>query len=114
MPITALKPIKLQAESILRGQSCAIDELLNLRIERMHPKAVDACCTHTVKVLLTKPTLGHSPDAESDQMVLTLTLKSEPTPVRQTLEHYTAAEFPGWTMRDWWTTADLFDDSEPF
>lgn len=115
MPITALKPTNVQAsESLLRGQSCAIGELLNLRLSLTHPKAVDARYTHTIKVLLTKPTLGHSPDAESDELVLTLTLKSEPTPVRQTLERYTAEEFPGWTMRDWWTTKDLFDDSEPF
>jgi hypothetical protein len=55
-----------------------------------------------------------SDEAESDELVLSLTLKSEPTPVRQTLEIYTAEEFPGWTMRDWWTTADVFDEAEPF
>ena len=115
MTITALKPVKLQAsESLLRGQGCDIWQLLNLRLSRIHPKAIDAPHTHTVKVLLPKPTLGYSPDAESDELVLSLTLKSIPVPVRQTLETYSAEEFPGWTMRNWWTTADAFDESEPF
>jgi hypothetical protein len=108
----ALKPVA--PESLLRGQSCDIWQLLNLRLSLRHPEAIDARYTHTVKLLLTKPTLGYSPEAESDELVLRLTLKSESTPVRQTLETYTAEEFPGWTMRDWWTTADLFDETEPF
>lgn len=103
MTITAhapdLKPVA--SESLLRGQSCEIWQLLNLRLSLTHPKAVDARYTHTVKVLLTKPTLGYSPEAELDELVLSLTLKSEPTPVRQTLERYAAEEFPGWTMREW-------------
>lgn len=116
MTITAQAPnLKLAApESLLRGQSCEIWQLLNLRLSLTHPEAVDARYTHTVKVLLTKPTLGYSPEAELDELVLSLTLKSEPTPVRQTLETYTAEEFPGWTMREWWTTADVFDEDEPF
>lgn len=113
MTITALKHSVVQ-ESLLRGQSSDIWKLLNLRLSLTHPKAVDARYTHTVKVLLTKPTLGYSPDAESDELVLSLTLESEPVPVRRTLERYTADEFPGWTMRDWWTTKDVFDDREPF
>ena len=108
----ALKPAS--PETILRGQSCDIWQLLNLRLSLTHPNAVDARYTHAVKLLLTKPTLGYSPEAELDELVLTLTLKSEPAPIRQTLETYTAEEFPGWTMRDWWTTADLFDENEPF
>ncbi|NJN00102.1 MAG: hypothetical protein HC800_25830 [Phormidesmis sp. RL_2_1] len=116
MTITAQAPdIKLAApESLLRGQSCKIWQLLNQRLSLTHPKAVDARYTHTVKVLLTKPTLGYSPEAELDELVLSLTLKSDPTPIRKTLETYTAEEFPGWTMREWWTTADLFEDAEPF
>ena len=113
MTITALKPINLQ-ESLLRSQSCDIWQLLNLRLSLTHPKAIDARYTHTVKLLLTKPTLGYSPEAESDELVLSLALKSEPTPIRQTLEAYTAEEFPGWTMRGWWTTADIFDEDKPF
>ena len=116
MTITAhapdLKPVA--PESLLRGQSCDIWKLLNLRLSQIHSEAVDARYTHTVKILLTKPTLGYSPTAESDELVLSLTLKSEPTPVRQTLETYTAEEFPGWTMREWWTSADVFDEDEPF
>lgn len=113
MPITALKPVNLQA-SILRGQSSDIWKPLNLCLSLTHPKAIDARYTHTVKLLLTKPTLGYSPDTELDELVLSVRLKSEPMPVHQTLEHYAAEEFPGWTMRGWWTTADLFDDAEPF
>ncbi len=113
MPITALKPVNLQ-ESILRSQSSDIWKPLNLRLSLTHPKAIDARYTHTVKLLLTKPTLGYSPDAELDELVLSVRLKSEPTPVRQTLEHYATEEFPGWTMGDWWTTADVFDEDEPF
>ena len=115
MTITALKPVKLQAsESLLRGQSCDIWQLLNLRLSRIHPEAIDALHTHTVKVLLTKPTLGYSPDAELDELILSLTLKSTLVPVRRMLKAYSAEEFPGWTMRSWWTTADVFDESEPF
>ena len=116
MIITAQSPSLKPAapETLLRGQTCDIWQLLNLRLAQTHPEAIDARYTHTVKLLLTKPTLGHSPEAESDELVLSLTLKSEPTPVRQMLEHYAAEEFPGWTMREWWTTADVFDDSEPF
>lgn len=113
MTITALKPTNLQ-ESLLRGQSCELWELLNLRLSQTHPEAVDAKYTHAIKVILTKSTLGYSPYGESDELILTLTLKSDPTPIRQTLEAYIATEFPGWTMRNWWTTADLFDDAEPF
>ena len=116
MTITA-QPLTLKPaapETLLRGQSCEIWQLLDLRLRLTHPKAVDARYTHTIKLLLTKPTLGYSPDAESDELVLTLTLKSEPTPVRPTIETYTAEEFPGWTMRNWWTTADVFDENEPF
>lgn len=116
MTITAhalgLKPA--EPESLLRGQSSDIWKALNLRLSLTHPEAIDARYTHTVKVLLTKPTLGYSPEAESDELVLSLMLKSEPMPVRQVLERYVADEFPGWTIRDWWTTADLFDDAEPF
>ena len=101
-------------EVSLLGQSCAIWQLLNLRLSLTHPEAIDARYTHTVKLLLTKPTLGYSPEAESDELVLSLTLKSEPLPVRQTLERYIAEEFPGWTMRQWWTTADVLDADEPF
>lgn len=115
MTITALKQTNLQApESLLRGQSCDIWQLLDLRISRIHPEAVDAPYTHTVRVLLTKPTLGYSPDAEPDELVIDLTLKSIPIPVRRTIENYTTDEFPGWTMRSWWTTADAFDSNEPF
>ncbi|MEO0648708.1 MAG: hypothetical protein AAFZ17_21560 [Cyanobacteria bacterium J06650_10] len=65
MTITALKQTDLQApESLLRGQSCDIWQLLDLRLSQIHPEAVDAPYTHTVKVLLTKPTLGYSPDAK--------------------------------------------------
>jgi len=71
-------------EVSLRGQSCAIWQLLNLRLSLTHPEAIDARYTHKVKLLLTKPTLGYSPEAESDELVLSLTLKSEPAPVRQT------------------------------
>jgi len=116
MTITAqaadLNPVA--PESLLRGQSYDIWHLLNLRLSLTHPKAVDARYTHTVKVLLTKPTLGYSPETELDELVLSLTLKSEPTPIRQMLETYTAEEFPGWTMREWWTSADVFDEDEPF
>ena len=116
MTITAQAPTLKPAapEILLRGQSCDIWQLLNLRLSLTHPEAVDARYTQTVKLLLTKPTLGYSPEAELDELVLTLTLKSEPTPVRPTLETYAAEAFPGWTMRNWWTTADLFDESEPF
>ena len=116
MTITAQAPaLKLAApESLLRGQSCDIWQLLNLRLSLTHPEAIDASHTHTVKLLLTKPTLGHSPEAESDELVLSLTLKSEPLPVRPTLERYTAEEFPGWTMREWWTSADVLEADEPF
>ena len=108
----ALKPAA--PESLFRGQSCDLWQLLDLRLSLPHPKAVDARYTHSVKLLLTKPTLGYSPEAESDELLLTLTLKSEPASVRPMLETYTAEEFPGWTMREWWTTADLFDENEPF
>ena len=116
MTITAQPPTLAPAapETLLRGQSCDIWQLLNLRLSLTHPQAVDAHYTHAIKLLLTKPTLGHSPEAEPDELVLTLTLESKPVPVRQTLETYTVEEFPGWTMRDWWTTADLFDKNEPF
>ena len=116
MTITAQAPTLKPAapETLLRGQSCDILQLLDLRLSLTHPKAVDARYTHTIKLLLTKPTLGYSPEAELDELVLTLTLKREPAPIRQTLETYTTEEFPGWTMRDWWTTADLFDKNEPF
>lgn len=115
MTITALKPVNLQApESLLRGQICDIWQLLNLRLSHTHPAAINAIHAHTVKVLLTKPTLGYSPDAELDELVLSLTLKSTSAPVRQTIETYSAEEFPGWIMRDWWTTTDVFDESEPF
>lgn len=113
MTITALKPTVVQ-ESLLRGQSSDIWNPLNLRLSLTHQEAIDARYTHTVKLFLTKPTLGHSPDTELDELVLSLTLKSEPTPVCQTLETYIAEEFPGWTMRNWWTTADLFEENEPF
>ena len=115
MTITALKQTDLQApESLLRGQSCDIWQLLDLRLSQIHPEAIDAPYTHTVKVLLTKPTLGYSPDAELDELVLSLTIKSSPVPVRQTVENFVTEEFPGWTMRSWWTTADVFDGSELF
>lgn len=116
MTITAQTPTLQPAapESLLRSQSCDIWQLLNLRLSLTHPNAVDARYTHSVKLLLTKPTLGYSPDAEFDELVLTLTLKSEPTPVLPTLKAYAAEEFPGWTMRDWWTTADFFETNEPF
>lgn len=89
-------------------------QLLNLRLSVVHPEAIDARYTHTIQVLLTKPTLGYSPDGDPDELVLSLTLKSKPASVRQTIEAYTAVEFPGWTLRSWWTTADLFDENEPF
>jgi hypothetical protein len=116
MPITTQAPaLKLpEPESLLRGQSSRLWQLLNLRLSLTHPNAIDARYTHTVKVFLTKPTLGYSPDAELDELVLSLTIKSEPTPIRQTLDIYITEEFPGWTMRDWWTTADIFDENEPF
>lgn len=115
MTITAFKQTNLQApESLLRAQSCDIWQLLDLRISRTHPEVVDALYTHTVKVLLTKPTLGYSPDAELDELVLSLTLKSTLVPIRQSLETYSAEEFPGWTTRNWWTIADAFDESKPF
>ncbi len=115
MTITTLDKPQVQAsESILRGQSCAIDELLNLRLTQTHLEAVDARYTYTIKTILTKPTLGRSPHGESDELVLTLTIKSDLAPIRQKLETYCADEFPGWRMRDWWPIKDLFDDSEPF
>ncbi|MGB3298768.1 MAG: hypothetical protein WBA76_10905 [Phormidesmis sp.] len=63
--------------------------------------------------MLTKPTLDHSSNAELDELLLNLTIKSEPTPVRQILERYAAEEFPGWTMRDWRPTKDVFDKDKP-
>ena len=113
MTITTLNKPQVQ-ETILRGQSCAIDELLNLRLSQTHPKAVDARYTHAVKVILTKPTLGHSPHGEPDELVLTLKIKSDLEPIRQKLEVYCVNEFPGWKMQDWWSTADLLDDTAPF
>lgn len=50
MTIAALKPVKLQApESLLCGQGCDMWQLLNLRLR--------------------KPTLGYSPEAESDEPI---------------------------------------------
>lgn len=83
-------------------------------MHQAHPQAVDARYTHTFKVLLTKPALGLGTEAELDELLLSLTIKSEPTPVRQTIERYTAEEFPSWTMREWWPIADLFEGAEPF
>lgn len=92
--------------------SCNIRQLLNLRLSRVHPEATDNSCTHTVKALLTKPTLSYNPEAESDELILNLVLSSKPKPVRQTLESYITGEFPGWTLQSWWTTTDVVN--EPF
>ena len=100
-------------ESLLRGQVCEIGQLLDIRLTLTHPEAVDAC-THSFKVLLTKPTLGYSPEAEEDELLLTLILKNQPGPVMKKIESYALEEFPGWTMRDWWPLADLNEDDEPF
>lgn len=108
--MTTTKDKKLQ----LVASHQDIWQLLNLRLSRVHPSAIGARYIHTVKVWLTKPTLGCSPEGELDDLVLRLALRSDLVPIRQTLESYTAEEFPGWEMRTWWTTADLFDENEPF
>ncbi|MEL6556001.1 MAG: hypothetical protein AAFQ63_21455 [Cyanobacteria bacterium J06621_11] len=56
----------------------------------------------------------YAPDAELDELVLSLTIQSVPAPVCQRIESYSNKEFPGWTMRNWWTTANAFDENEPF
>lgn len=115
MPVTTrTRPRSVTSRPFLNKAHSCLWTLLDIRLSRVHPEAIDARYVHTVKVLLTKQTLGYSPEAECDQLVLSLTLRQDPTPIRPRIEAYVAEEFPCWTLRNWWTTADLFDEEEPF